>query len=97
MSGSISIEILISNEGSEELFQSVAKYLEQQLQVRFISKLSGIKQYYWVFQLNAHSITLRLEDKKIALQMNSDQSKNAEETVNALYYIKDVVTRKFSL
>jgi hypothetical protein len=96
MIDSFSIEITLTEKVDESLFKAIANCIEQELHLLFVSKLSGQNQFYWVFLLDDQPVTLKMEsDKGIVAHYSS---KNAsDQHLNALYFMRDLIRKKFTL
>lgn len=56
-----SFGIKLSSDSDSYLFDDIAKFIEQQLNVKLTEKLDGLDQRYWDFIYNNCLLTLHLE------------------------------------
>jgi hypothetical protein len=96
MIDSFTVEILLTETVDESLFKSIAHCMEQDLHLEFVSRLSGINQFYWVFRVDDQPVTLKMEaEKGIIIHYSSTEA--TDEKLNALYFLRDLIRKKFRL
>jgi hypothetical protein len=93
---SFSLEITVTETGDETVFKSIANCIEQEFHLQFVSRLSGANQFYWVFRLDDQPVTLKMEaDKGIIVHYSSSEAR--EQHINTLYFMRDLIRKKFNL
>ena len=55
------IEILLSEESSWQLFDTISKELLKKFDVKLVKKLDGVDERYWDFEINGGLICLHLQ------------------------------------
>ena len=51
----------LSEESDTDLFQEISKMLEQEINIKWHKKITGIEQRYWDFEVDGFLLTLHLE------------------------------------
>ena len=82
-----SFGIELSSDSDSYLFDDIAKFIEQKLNVKFTEKLDGLDQRYWDFMYNNCLLTLHLEHY---LGLSIYSSKINEQSIDT---IRDIVIK----
>jgi hypothetical protein len=90
-------KFVLSIRADSDLFESIGKYLEHDLRLISITKLSGIDQGYWDFKIDQHQFTLHLEHYTGITIYPSGSEKHPEEQIKLIHFVVDMIRKKFNL
>jgi hypothetical protein len=90
-------EFILSTRADHVLFEAIGTFLEKELRLQTISRLSGIDQGYWEFKVERHQFRLHLEHYT-GISIHPAQAKSPdEEGLKLIHFVTDLIRKKFQL
>jgi hypothetical protein len=88
---------ILTDSSNRELFEQIGNYLETELRLKPLAKLSGTDQFYWDYKVDNIQLTLHLEHYSGISIYPAKSSQPAAEELKIVHFVADLIKKKFRL